>query len=62
MNYILNKENEIYYECGWSADNALFLSLNGEKYVITDGRYTLDAKEKAKAKVCLLYTSPSPRD
>ena len=51
MNYILNKENEIYYECGWSADNALFLSLNGEKYVITDGRYTLDAKEKAKAEV-----------
>ena len=51
MNYILNKENEIYYECGWSSDNALFLSLNGEKYVITDGRYTLDAKEKAKAEV-----------
>ena len=51
MNYILNKENEIYYECGWSSDNALFLSLDGEKYVITDGRYTLDAKEKAKAEV-----------
>ena len=51
MNYILNKENEIYYECGWSSDNALFLSLNGEKYVITDGRYTLDAKEKADAEV-----------
>ena len=51
MNYILNKENEIYYECGWSSDNALFLSLDGEKYIITDGRYTLDAKEKAKAEV-----------
>ena len=51
MNYILNKENEIYYECGWSADNALFLFLDGEKYVITDGRYTLDAKENADAKV-----------
>ena len=51
MNYILNKENEIYYECGWSSDNALFLSLYGEKYVITDGRYTLDAKENAKAEV-----------
>ena len=51
MNYILNKENEIYYECGWSSDNAIFLSLNGEKYVITDGRYTLDAKEKAKAEI-----------
>ncbi len=51
MNYILNKENEIYYECGWSSDNAIFLSLNEEKYVITDGRYTLDAKENARAEV-----------
>jgi len=51
MNYILNKENEIYYECGWSSDNALFLFLNGQRYVITDGRYTLDAKENANAKV-----------
>jgi len=51
MNYILNKENEIYYECGWSSDNAIFLSLDGEKYVITDGRYTLDAKQNANAEV-----------
>ena len=49
MNYILNKENEIYYECGWSSDNALFLYIDGEKFVITDSRYTLDAKENAKA-------------
>ena len=51
MNYILNKENEIYYECGWSSDNALFLSVDGYRYVITDGRYTLDAKENADAEV-----------
>jgi len=51
MNYILNGENEIYYECGWSSDNAVFLFLDGEKYVITDGRYTLDAKENANAEV-----------
>ena len=51
MNYILNKENEIYYECGWSSDNAIFLSIDGDKFVITDGRYTLDAKENAKAEV-----------
>ncbi len=51
MNYILNKENEIYYECNWSSDNAVFLCLDGEKFVITDGRYTLDAKENAKAEV-----------
>ena len=51
MNYILNKENEIYYECGWSSDNALFLSVDGYRYVITDGRYTLDAEENADAEV-----------
>ena len=51
MDYILNKENEIYYECGWSSDNALFLKLGDYKYVITDGRYILEAKEEANAEV-----------
>jgi len=51
MDYILNKENEIYYECGWSSDNALFLKLGDYKYVITDGRYTLEAKEEANVEV-----------
>ena len=50
-NFILNKENEIYYECGYSCDNVIFLSINGEKYFITDGRYTTDAKENSKAEV-----------
>jgi len=50
-NFILNRENEIYYECGYSCDNVIFLSLDGEKYFITDGRYTLDAKQNAKANV-----------
>jgi len=51
MNYIVNKENEIYYECGWSSDNALFLKLGDYKYVITDGRYITEAKEEANAEV-----------
>jgi len=51
MDYIVNKENEIYYECGWSSDNALFLKLGDYRYVITDGRYTLEAKEAADAEV-----------
>jgi Xaa-Pro aminopeptidase len=50
-NFILNKENEVYYECGYSCDNVIFLSIEGEKYFITDGRYTLDAKQNAKAEV-----------
>ncbi|EDM23981.1 M24 family metallopeptidase [Caminibacter mediatlanticus] len=51
MNFILNKENEIYYECGWSSDNAIFLQIGDNRFVITDGRYTLDANEKANAEV-----------
>jgi len=50
-NFILNKENEVYYECGYSCDNVIFLSLEGEKYFITDGRYTIDAMQNAKANV-----------
>ncbi|WP_456479015.1 M24 family metallopeptidase [Nautilia sp.] len=51
MDYILNGENEIYYECSWSSDNALFLKLGDYRYVITDGRYVLEAKEQAGAEV-----------
>jgi Xaa-Pro aminopeptidase len=47
MNYIVNKENEIYYECGFSSDNALFLCLDSYRYLLTDGRYVLEAKEEA---------------
>jgi len=50
-NFILNKENEVFYECGYSCDNVIFLNIGGEKYFITDGRYTIDAKENANAEV-----------
>ncbi len=45
MNYILKNENAIYYECGYSCDNAIYIRLGKEAFFITDGRYTLDAKE-----------------
>jgi Xaa-Pro aminopeptidase len=44
-NYMLKAENAIYYACGYSCDNALYLSLGAEAFFITDSRYTLDAKE-----------------
>lgn len=47
-NYILLNENAIYYECGFSCDNVVFLNLGNEKYFITDARYTTEAKEYAK--------------
>lgn len=45
MNYMLKDENAIYYECGYSCDNALYLRLGKEAFFITDSRYTLDANE-----------------
>lgn len=47
-NYILLNENAIYYECGFSCDNVVFLKLGSSKYFITDARYTVEAKEYAK--------------
>ena len=48
MNYMLKSENAIYYECGYSCDNALYLHLGSEAFFITDSRYTIDAKENVK--------------
>lgn len=48
MNYMLKDENAIYYECGYSCDNALYLQFGKEAYFITDGRYTVDAKAHVK--------------
>lgn len=54
MNYMLKDENAMYYECGYSCDNALYLSLGSEAFFITDSRYTIDAIENVKgAKVVI---------
>ena len=45
MNYMLKDENAIYYECGYSCDNALYLRLGTDAFFITDSRYTIDADE-----------------
>ncbi len=48
MNSILRDENALYYECGYSCDNAFLLSLGSEKWFVTDSRYTVEAKERVK--------------
>ncbi|WP_456381110.1 M24 family metallopeptidase [Hydrogenimonas sp.] len=48
MNFILRDENAVYYECGYSNDNALYLRLGEEAWFITDGRYTFEARERVK--------------
>lgn len=54
MNFILKNENALFYECGYSCDNALFLKLEDEAFFITDARYSFEASEMIKnAKVVL---------
>ena len=48
MNYMLKDENAIYYECGYSCDNALYIRLGSEAFFITDSRYTIDAEENVQ--------------
>lgn len=48
MNYMLKDENSMYYECGYSCDNALYLSLGSEAFFITDSRYTIDAAQNVQ--------------
>ena len=48
MNFILKNENAVYYECGFSCDNVIFLKLGSEAFFITDGRYTTEAEENVK--------------
>jgi len=48
MNYILKDENAVYYECGFSCDNVVFLKLGSEAFFITDSRYDTEAKQYIK--------------
>ncbi len=45
---MLRSESAVYYECGYSCDNAIFLRLGKEAFFITDGRYTVDAEANVK--------------
>jgi Xaa-Pro aminopeptidase len=46
-NYILKDENAVYYECGYSCDNQIFIKLGSESFLITDARYEIEAKNIA---------------
>lgn len=49
MSYITTNENAMFYECGFSSDNAIFIRINDKKaFFITDSRYTLEAKNEIK--------------
>ncbi len=59
-NFILTNENAIYFECGFSCDNVIYLNLGSERYFITDARYTIEAKEFSKN--CQVIESKSGKD
>jgi len=48
MNYILRDENAVFYECGFSCDNVVFLKLGSEAFFVTDSRYDTEANEYIK--------------
>ncbi len=48
MKIILRDESALYYECGYSCDNAVYLRLGKEAWFVTDGRYAIEAKASVK--------------
>ena len=54
MNYMVKDENAIYYECGFSSDNALFLKLGSESFFITDSRYSVEANELVRGALVII--------
>ena len=47
-NFVLQNQNAVYYECGYSCDNEIFIKFNDESFFITDPRYQIEAKEHLK--------------
>ena len=43
--YLLKSENSIYYQCGYSCDNAVVLVADGSSVFFTDSRYQFEAKK-----------------
>ncbi|CZE50505.1 M24 family metallopeptidase [Campylobacter geochelonis] len=46
-NYILQDENSVYFECGYSCDNEIFLHIRGRNFLLTDSRYAIEARNLA---------------
>ena len=48
MNIILRDESSLYYECGYSCDNAILLRLGRDTWFFTDGRYAIEAEQAVR--------------
>lgn len=47
-NYILKNENAVYFECGYSCDNEIFIKFGQRGFFITDSRYAIEARAVAQ--------------
>ncbi|MBQ8609646.1 MULTISPECIES: M24 family metallopeptidase [Campylobacter] len=45
-NYILKDENAVYFECGYSCDNEIFIKFGDKRFFITDSRYAIEARAR----------------
>lgn len=61
-NYILRDENAVFFECGYSCDNELFLCIDGIKFFITDARYATEAKEFINSDTNVICSSSLIKD
>jgi Xaa-Pro aminopeptidase len=57
MNSILKGESSIYYEAGYSSDNSIFLQLGSEKFLLTDSRYSEEARSEVKKGIEVVESS-----
>jgi Xaa-Pro aminopeptidase len=55
-NFLLQNENAIYYECGYSCDNCIYINLSDETFFITDNRYKIDALQNLNKNCQLIIT------
>ncbi len=58
MNFIICNENAIYYECGYSNDNAIYLRLGSEAWFFTDSRYEIEATTSIKSARVIIDRDP----
>ncbi|MRJ06544.1 MAG: X-Pro aminopeptidase [Epsilonproteobacteria bacterium] len=48
---ILNRESELFHKLNWSCDNGIYLAIGDHQFLITDGRYTTEARENIPQEV-----------
>lgn len=53
QDFITRDESIMYYLCGYSADNAIFMRFGSELKFITDARYSTEAHELCKKNIAL---------